>query len=528
VQSGAKFGRVDALAIAGLLLAALFARRNVLSHNGLFPDDTWQAFGAAKGSLGNFITVGFSAPGFTGALMVWHRLVGAPEQMADLAFAAGVVTPAVLYVALRRFGYVWSISLLLGAALASEKLNIVYSGRVKSYVIDGLIVLGFAALLPRIVRVHFGWRAAAFWVFGSFAVGFFSPFALLAAAVAGMTMLLRPAGDRAMRAVAVAGQCALYVALTLAVRRTYDLKALELWWKNNFDGFVGFDAQPFRLVSHVATHMRRVAAVFSGGPAWWVTLTLIAALLALAVDALVRRRSARALRAQYLLLLMLAAVAASVVSVLPFGPTSVGMRLSLWLVPIFAIGTASALERLRAVLTRQLATRIAFDAAAVIATALLIVNASNVRPSYQYIELGSATRYVESSLTTDDVVFIEHTQSMYSFAIASHVHVVVRPQRKLVAFEPDFRDSRFHYLTFSGKLGNNLLLTTASDAEHKTDIAHAIGGAGRVFLYVQVFPKPSRRGLVAFATVVRRFGFEQENDTRFGNARVIVWRRSVP
>jgi hypothetical protein len=328
VQSAAKTWRIDALAVAGLFVAALLARRNILPHDGLSPDDAWQAFGAAKGSMGNLLTVGFSAPGFTGALMVWHRLFGAPDQMADLAFAAGVMTPAVLYVALRRFGYVRSISLLLGAALVSENLHIVYSGRVKSYVVDALIVLGFAALLPRLVRVHFRGRAAALWVFGSFAVGFFSPFALIAAGVAGIIMVLRPVGDRAMRAVAVAGQGALSVALTLALRRTYDVNALELFWKRNFDGFIGFDAQPLRLVSHVATHMRRVAEVFSGGPAWWASLTLTSALLALVVDALVRRRSARALRAQYLLLLMLAAVTASVVGYLPLGPTSVGMRLS--------------------------------------------------------------------------------------------------------------------------------------------------------------------------------------------------------
>jgi hypothetical protein len=232
-------------------------------------------------------------------------------------------------------------------------------------VIDALIVLGFVALLPRLVRVHFGWREVALWVFGSFVVGFFSPFAFVAAGVAGMIVLLRPSGDRVMRAVAVALQGALGVALTLAVRRTYDANALEVWWKRNYDGFVGFDVQPLGLLSHAVTHMRRVAAVFSGGPAWWATVILIVALLALAVDALVRRRAARAVRAQYLLLLMLVAVAASVVSVLPLGPTGDGMRLSLWLVPIFAIGVASAVERLRVALTSQVATRIAFDAAAV-------------------------------------------------------------------------------------------------------------------------------------------------------------------
>ncbi len=519
---------MDALAVMGLFVAAFFARRNMLVHDGLFPDDGWQAFGAAKGSLSNLLTVGFSAPGFTGALMVWYRLVGAPERMVDLAFAAGVLTPAVLYVALRRFGYIWSISLLLGAALASEKLNIVYSGRVKPYVIDALIVLGITALVPRLVRVHFTWRVAALWIFGSFAVGSFSPFALVAAGVAGMIVLLRPAGDRVMRAVAVAGQGALSVALTLGVRRAYHPKALESWWKSNFDGFVGFDAQPLRLVSDIATHLRRVAVVFSGGPSWWVTLTLVAVLVALAVDALVRRRSSRALRAQYLLLLLLAAVAASVANALPLGPTSVGMRLSLWLVPIFAIGAASALDHLRTRFTTHQVTRIAFDVVAVVSAALLIVSASNVRPASQFVPSSSAVRYIERTLTDNDVVFVQHTEIMYSYATASYVRVVVRPTQKIVAFEPDFHDSRFHYLTFGGKLGDMLLLASASDVDRKNYVARVISAADRVFLYLQAFPEPPRRGPLAFARVLGRLGFTQEKDTRFGNARVIVWRRSTP
>ncbi len=153
-------------------------RRDVLPQGILFPDEAWQALGAAKGSLGNLLTVGFSAPGFTSVLMGWHQLFSAPLKMAYVPFAAGVVTPPLTYVALRRFGAARSVSLLLGAALASERLNIVYSGRVKSYVIDVPIVLAIAVLLPRVVRVHFTWRSATLWVIGTFAVGFFSPFAL--------------------------------------------------------------------------------------------------------------------------------------------------------------------------------------------------------------------------------------------------------------------------------------------------------------------------------------------------------------
>jgi hypothetical protein len=523
-----KLRPLDALAIAGLLVAAFVARRNILPHNGLFGDDAWQAFGAARGSLSNFITVGFSAPGFTAALMVLHRFVGRPEQMADLAFAAGVVTPAVLYVALRRFGYAWSISLLLSAALVSERLNVVYSGRVKSYVIDALIVLGFAALLPRIARVRFGWRAAALWVLGSFAVGSFSPFALVAAGVAGIILLLRPVGDLAMRVAAVASQGLLYAALTLAVRRTYNVKLLELWWKRTYDGFIGFDPQPVRLVSHVATHVRRVAAVFSGGPAWWATLILIAALLALSADALVRRSSSRALRAQYLLVLMVVAIAASVISVLPFGPTSGGMRLSLWLVPIFAIGTASALETLRVRFTTHAMARAAFDTAAVFAAALLVVGAHDGGPAYPVTGSRSATQFVESTLTTNDAVFIESNDAIYPYAIASHLDLVVRRQPAKVAFKPEFHDPRVHYIAFTGSLGNKLLLTAATDADHKTNIARAVGRANRVFLYAEEISKIPRTGRLVFANMLHRLGFQQGNDTKFGNTSVIIWRRSAP
>ena len=122
-RSGTNLRWADTLTVLALLVAGFVARRNVLPHDGLFGDDAWQAFGAANGSLRDFMTVGFSAPGFTGVLMLWHRLAGTPEAMADLAFAAGVMTPAVLYVALRRFGMAWSVSVLIGAAVAAGEIQ---------------------------------------------------------------------------------------------------------------------------------------------------------------------------------------------------------------------------------------------------------------------------------------------------------------------------------------------------------------------------------------------------------------------
>jgi hypothetical protein len=520
LSAGAR--RLDALAVLALFIAAVVARRDVLPHGLLFPDEAWEALGAAKGSLGNLLTVGFSAPGFTGVLMGWHKLFGVPEQMAYVPFAAGIVTPPLTYVALRRFGSAPSIGLLLGAALASEKLNIVYSGRVKSYVIDVPIVLAFAVLLPRLVRVHFTWRSAVLWVVGSFAVGFFSPFALIASAVAGAILVVKPAGDRAMRVVAVGTQGVLLAVLTLLVRRTYDVKALTSWWKGTYDGFIGFDdTRPFHLVPDLATHLRRVASVFSGGPGWWAALVLIVAIVTLAVDARVRGRSARAVRAQYLLLLLFVAVAAGVADILPFGPVSIGMRLSLWLVPIFVIGGASALDRVRIRLEGHTPIRAAFDVSAVVVAVVLIVGASTGLPANHVNDRGNAAAYVEGALTKNDVVFIDHTNAMYSYAVASHLDVGIRAVKDLVAFEPDFRDPRFHYFQFAGDHTDRVVLT-ATPPGADTNLARVIGRADRVYIYA---PDAQLRGRFSFALALRRLGYRQESDTRFNFARVVVWRR---
>ena len=72
-----------------------------------------------------------------------------------------------------------------------------------------------------------------------------------------------------------------------------------------------------------------------------------------------------------------------------------------------------------------------------------------------------------------------------------------------------------------------MLLTTTSDADHPTDIARAIGRADRVFLYVNAISNIPRRGRVAFVATLRRLGFNQGNDTRFGDAHVIVWQRTT-
>ena len=214
--------------------------------------------------------------------------------------------------------------------------------------------------------------------------------------------------------------------------------------------------------------------------------------------------------AQFLLLLLFVAVAAGIADILPFGPLSIGMRLSLWLVPVFVVGGASALDRVRTRLEGHTPIRVAFDVSAVVVAGVLIVGASTGLPTNHVNDRGNAAAYVEGALTKNDVVFIDHTAAMYSYTVASHLDVGIRARKELVAFEPDFRDPRFHYFEFAGDPTDRVVLDATTPGED-TNLARVIGRADRVYIYA---PDAQLRGRFSFAVVLRRLGYEKVSDTR--------------
>jgi hypothetical protein len=220
-------GLPDALIAVALGAIAFVVRRHVPA-DGLFYDDAWQAFGAWKGSPSELITVGQTQPGFTAGLMAWTRVFGmGTASVVAPALIAGTLGPPLLYVALRRFGYVRSIAFLAGAALTSAEVHIAYSYHVKTYTFDVLIVLGLALAVRHLAPLRWTTATAAAWCIGAVAVGSFSSIALIGTAVAGVVLVLHPSGDRKLRASAVAVQLAALGALYLASSRTYNYKLLH-------------------------------------------------------------------------------------------------------------------------------------------------------------------------------------------------------------------------------------------------------------------------------------------------------------
>ena len=509
---------VDALFVVVLIVLSYVARRDGLPHNGLWHDDAWPATGALRASLSQLLIAGSGHPGFTGLLMVWDRVSGGGSTaLAYPALVAGTVGPAALYLLLRSLGYATSISALIAAALVVADIPVLYSTRVKTYVLDVLIVIALAALVSRLADRRWRPRIALTWVVIAVALGFFSGFGLLATAVAGVVIVLHPVGDRLVRVTAVGTQAVIQVLLLRQIQATSDLRTIEEHQETLFDGHVDFDANPLRFGEEVLKHVRRIGTVFPGGPEWWLAPIVIVAVAGLVIAATSRTPASRA--AQFLGLAFLAAFAGGILDQFPFGPgggwaLSRGERSSIWLVPVVAVGLAATLHFVRSHAERKRPLRIGFDIAVLASAVLILVGAFDHAPSYPFPGSRSSTRFIESSMGRGDVALITQT-SIYPHGVESRfkVTLVAQPQR-IVGFRPNWPDRPVYPLGSLGELRGT-----------PEEVRRIVEGKDRVFVSAAI-PILGARQIESLEHTLRATGFEEERTLQFDAAQVKIWRAS--
>jgi hypothetical protein len=517
---------IDLAIAVGLAVVAFLLRRHGIPTDGLWLDDSITGAGLTA-SPSDLFTVSADHPGFIVTLMGWRDLTGGSDAaLTYLALAAGTLGPALLYLGLRWCGYERSISVLMAVVLAVAETHVVYSGRVRTYTIDVLIVLALALVIPRLTQIRWRWSTGVAWIAAGAVLAFWSGFALIAVAVAGAIIVLHPASDLRWRAVAVGVQEAICVALLVAESHTHNLPAQEQNFRGTWDSFVDFSPNPITFGGEAFIHLRRVGEYFVGGQAWFAGLCILVAIVGLAIAAW---KGLQAVRARYLLLLLLVAFVAGVLGKFPFGPSqgfliSSGGRVSLWLIPVVAIGLAAALQGLRGALparggraafdaTRRPRPRAAFDAAAYVAAAAILLVAGSRNPvEYPFPGAHSATNFIQSQLSERDAVLLGY-RSNWSFATETSLETGVRrTPDSSIGFQPDYSDPRIHYL--------DVLV----DRPH---VAPEVGDADRVFVYYAEPPFRSSEAQLrtTLAATLGSLGFDRAPTRSFQSATVEEWAR---
>ena len=274
--------------------------------------------------------------------MAWSRIFGHGSTTMILpAMIAGALGPAALYLVLRRFGYAVSIAFLLGAALTVCETAITYSGRVKSYTTDVLVILSLCVLLPWLAKRRWSVLIAAAWFLGSVAIASFSSFVLLATAAAAAVLVLHPQEDRKLRLLSVGAQGVALLGIVKAEDTMHNAEQLADFFKPS-KAYIEFHLNPVTFGREIIEHLVRVTDIFPGGPGWVSVLCMIAATVGLVVMA---RRGSKAVVGRFLVSLVLLVIVGALAKRVPFGPTRETARVTLWLAPVVVFGLAVVLQR---------------------------------------------------------------------------------------------------------------------------------------------------------------------------------------
>lgn len=504
VHSTGAPGAVDLVVAATLAVIALLVRWTFPS-DGWFYDDAWQAV-AHQAPLRDLPVVGQTQPGFTAVGMAWARLVGDADPWYVVpALVAGVLGPPVLYLWLRRLRFAAPLGALLAAALVVAPIHVRFSGRVKVYTAELLVVVVLAAVLPRLVGRPWRVPIAVGWTVGSLLLAGFSSFSLLAAAAAGAIVVLHPASDLRLRVPAVAAQALGTVAIVTWTQSTYDSAAVAQQWQGN--GAM-LDGRLATLPVRVAEHLHHVVQTYPGGPRWLTLGCLVLGGAGLAGAAV---RGRRTVTARFLVLAPMLAIVGSAVGRIPFGPPSGDLRrVTIWLVPGVAFGLAVAVDALRGRAGPGTARR-AFDGLLWMGALAVLATSVDARQPYWGSGARLASETVAAQLRDGEVVWVTRLTA-YSFALHADLPADIRADPDgLVGFVADPEDERL------------LLLGRHLDS---AELVASTEGAAQVTIVNAPVGRDSREVMRDLSVTLTMLGFERDDSRTLGTTTVTRWVRS--
>jgi len=449
--TGSGMGRAgplfDAACVIVLTLAATRVRVGSLPRDGLWFDDSWVAAGAILGRPGQLLTVGSGHPAFTAILMGVDRAGGGFWALGVPSLVAGIAAPALLYVALRAARYARAVAVLLSAALVVAPIHILYSGRVKGYTFDTLLVILLAIAVPWLCRRRWGWGLATAWTVGAVICATFSGYLLVASASAGIILVLHAKDDRRVRLAAVGVQAVIQAVYLAAARSRTDLAGIEEVMESSYDGHITFSANPVDFGPEVLKHVRRLAEVYPDGAGAWLTAFALLALGGLVLGAVKGRSATERVLSRWFALMIGLAFVGALFDQFPFGLSndvaiSAGGRHALWMLPGLAFGLAVVAQRVWNLVARGQTARLVAGAVVLAASVVIVARGYEDAETAPFPGSASADEFALAALGPDDLLILTGPSTFdFGTSVDTPTHLEDTPTHQ-VGFSPVYEDPR--------------------------------------------------------------------------------------
>lgn len=505
-----------------LLVVLAAVPRYVLPADGFFFDDAWQASAAVKGSLRDLPLLGQTQPGFTLLLMAATTVFGSSDLvLMGPSLVAGSLGPAALYLVLRRLDASRPLAALTATALAACHVHIQYSGRVKTYPIDVLVVLGLVVAVTLLGRRTWTMRTTAGWLLACGGLISLSSTSMLAAACATGVLALHPRGDWRWRWGALGTQALFTGGFLLLTGLSVNTRSIAEFFE--IRGATIGSHDPLSVPARTAAHLFRATRILVDLPDVLVVLVLVSSLAGLAILAF---RGPHVLVGRFLIACLAVALLGSVAGVVPIGaPNNSVDRVNIWLFPVLAVGFARAATLLAGLVSPNLRRGLAIPAVAL--TMALGWQALTTEITYPLAGVTSAQERVMRELDDETAIWVTRYQ-VYGFVlegsrapnrggngdvngdVSGDVSIVHQTHRN-VGFAFDFDDPR-------------LVSVLYGTEDEKLDASIGPGVNRVVVVSMRLPPDDENRKRLSWHLAFS--GFERVANEDVGGSNIVTWERS--
>lgn len=463
--------RTDIILCTGLFILAFILRQVAQPVDGFFHDDSWALTAVKHGHWTQLPWVSFNHIGFTALMKMVYNLGLSIHSFAVFPWVLGSLGPVAIYALILHTLKHRPLALLFAGLAGFSLLHITYSGRIKPYVVDVIMLCSMALAVKTFAARFWTRRTALIWLLLSLSVAITTIHGFLIAAISGAVLALRFGTewkrDWVWRWPAIALQAVAQLAFLIFISGTYFSKKLSEDW-DRLNGFPDLSQPSLEIAADLYSRIMTAITIYVPHIPFAPEIILF-----LTGCGIIYTITSRDMALRLLVALLGVAVFGNLAGYIPMGGVPVAQRASLWMIPLFATLSAAGLLWIISPLSHRLKKPIYSH----FLTGLLVIGfiiwgytglseRDQRRAKYPVAGMQSATTFLDEH--TDGLIMLL-PGSVYQIAAQSEVHVTLKNNpRSIIGYTPIFHAGEIYLTGYAAQKPDRMTLEVRKAAEAAT------------------------------------------------------------